>query len=417
MGGAIRPFLLNLKAPFKILISNNRYDVKGNIGELEFIVIIALLMSNVAFSIDALLPAFPQIREYFGLGHESNLHQIITMLFLGLGMGELVFGALSDAVGRKRIVVLGAVLFLIASILILISTSYLVLLIARILQGFGLASARAIVLAIIRDKYKGSKMARIISFISVIFLFVPMLAPILGKFILTAFDWHAIILFQMAFMIATIFWFITRIEETLPIERRANTSSGTLFIGFQRFLKSRGAVIYTLVTGLFEGVFIGYLGSSSMIFQNQYALVDEFPIIFGGLALSMGVFTLINGFLVKKIEMKKLVTNSIGITAIASIMYVGLYYSINPNYTTLVLFLSIPLGGTAVIFGNTSALALEKLNQQVGIASALFSFISMGVGVLTATVIGAFVIETVSPLFIGFAMASLISLVLIKLDA
>jgi len=391
--------------------------VKGNIGELEFIAIMALLMSNVAFSIDALLPAFPQIREHFSLGYENNMHLIITMLFLGLGIGELVFGALSDAVGRKKVVVLGAVLFLIASILILISTSYLVLLIARILQGFGLASARAIVLAIIRDKYKGSKMARIMSFISVIFLFVPMLAPILGKFILMVFDWRTIIFFQMAFMIAAIFWFITRVEETLPVEHRANTSSGTFFIGFQTFLKSRDTIIYTLVTGLFEGVFVGYLGSSSMIFQNQYALVDEFPLIFGGLALSMGVFTLINGFLVKKIEMKKLVTNSMGITAIASIMYVSLYYSINPNYTTLVLFLSIPLGGTAVVFGNTSALALEKLNQHLGIASALFSFISMGVGVFVATVIGAFVIESVSPLFIGFATVSLISLILIKLDA
>jgi len=194
---------------------------KKGIKEFEFVALMAFLMSNVALSIDAVLPALPDIGLSLEVANTNHLQLIIFMMFLGLGLGEIVFGTLSDSYGRKPIVYIGVSVFVLASFLIVWAPSLEVLLIGRVIQGIGLSAARSVSIAIIRDTYHGERMARIMSFIMTIFILVPMVAPLLGKFILEAYNWQAIFYFQLLFVGVTIIWFRLRQRETLAKDKRA----------------------------------------------------------------------------------------------------------------------------------------------------------------------------------------------------
>ena len=133
--------------------------------ELEFVTLMASLMSIVALSIDALLPALPEIGSYLSVVNTNDNQLLITMIFLGLGVGQLIFGPLSDSFGRKPIVYAGFVLFILASIICVTTKSFEMMIFGRVLQGMGLSSPRTMAIAIIRDKYSGDYMAKIVSIV------------------------------------------------------------------------------------------------------------------------------------------------------------------------------------------------------------------------------------------------------------
>lgn len=163
-------------------------------SQFEFVALMASLMSVVALAIDALLPALDVIGIDIGTQIEADNQLLITMIFLGLGIGPLLFGPLSDSKGRKPMVYIGFAIFLLASVLCVFSRSLEVMIAGRILQGIGLSAPRTMAIAIIRDRYSGDYMARIMSFVTVVFLLIPIVAPALGKFILDQWGWEAIFL-------------------------------------------------------------------------------------------------------------------------------------------------------------------------------------------------------------------------------
>ena len=161
----------------------------NNTVKFEFIALMASLMSLVALSIDALLPALPEIGAAVGVLNPNDNQLLITMIFLGLGSGQLIFGPLSDSFGRKRIVYFGFIVFFIASIICVTTNSFEVMIIGRILQGIGLSSPRSLTLSMIRDSYSGDYMAKIISIVVMFFILVPVVAPTLGQFLINFFNW------------------------------------------------------------------------------------------------------------------------------------------------------------------------------------------------------------------------------------
>ena len=208
---------------------------KSKVKEFEFIALMAFLMSNVALSIDAILPALPKIGLALEVADDNQLQLIVTMIFFGLGLGELLFGTLSDSLGRKPIVFAGVGVFVLASILIVFAPNLEVFLAGRLLQGIGLSAARSVSIAIIRDTYSGDRMARVMSFIMTIFIVVPMLAPLLGQFILDAYDWKAIFYFQLFFISIMIVWFWFRQPETLTKEKRIPISKHLFTDGLKEY--------------------------------------------------------------------------------------------------------------------------------------------------------------------------------------
>ena len=175
--------------------------------KIEFVAIMALLMSLVALSIDGILPALAVIGTDLGVTDTQDHQLLITMIFFGLGFGQLIFGPLSDSYGRKPIIYVGFLVFVIASLICVNTNSYEVLIAGRILQGIGLASPRTLSIAMIRDSYEGDYMAKVMSFIVMIFILIPIIAPTLGQFLMLAYDWQAIFNVQLGLGMLVIFWF------------------------------------------------------------------------------------------------------------------------------------------------------------------------------------------------------------------
>tara|TARA_B100000809_G_scaffold249300_1_gene280412 strand:+ start:12724 stop:13518 length:795 start_codon:yes stop_codon:yes gene_type:complete len=257
---------------------------KEKVSEFEFIALMALLMANVAMSIDSILPGLSSIGKSIGNPGSTDLQLLIIMIFFGLGIGQLIFGTLSDSIGRKLTVYWGFLVFIISSFLCLQSESLELMLVGRVFQGIGLAAARTISVSIIRDLYVGDYMARIMSFVTVIFILVPMLAPIIGQQILFYFNWQAIFYFQIVFAAIVWLWFYIRQEETLPKSKRIKRSASLFIDGTQEFFKHKNSVIYTVVTGIVTGCFIVFLSASKQIFQDQYLYKDEYVYIIAGIS-------------------------------------------------------------------------------------------------------------------------------------
>ena len=179
----------------------------------EFISLMAALMSIVALSIDAILPAIANISEDIGSTSNSSNQALVSFIFLGLGVGQLVFGPLSDQLGRKPVIYIGIIISLIAGLWCTLATSVPAMLAARLLQGFGLSTPRTIAIAIIRDKFSGNLMGRVMSFVTAFFILIPMIAPFFGQFILDVWEWRGFYI-NGIFAFVVMLWCAWRQEET-----------------------------------------------------------------------------------------------------------------------------------------------------------------------------------------------------------
>lgn len=394
---------------------------KKKLSQFEFIALMACLMSVVAMSIDALLPALDIIGKSIGTANNSENQLLIIMMFLGLGVGTLIFGPISDSFGRKPIVYLGFGIFIIASVICIFAQSLDMMIAGRILQGIGLSAPRTISIAMVRDTYSGDYMARIMSFITVIFLLVPIIAPALGKFTLDYYNWQAIFYIQLFMAVAVSWWFWKRQPETLHQEHRIKLTKAIFIDGNRELFKHRQTIGYTLISGFIMGSFMVYLSTSQQIFQQQYQLIDEFPLIFASLAISVGFATLLNGTLVLKYGMEKLVTIALFAFFGISLLYIVLFYnSNNPSISILLLFFGLQFFAIGFLFGNLRALAMQPIGHIAGIGAAITGFISTIMAVPISTYIGKFVSNTTLPIFVGFLICSILSLIvliIIKLQA
>lgn len=384
------------------------------IPQLEFIALMAAMMSLAALSVDAILPGLPQIGVGLNNPDSADLQLIIIMIFLGLGLGQLLLGTLSDSFGRKPVVYAGIIIFLLASLVCVFATSIEVMLLGRVLQGVGLSAPRSVSTSIIRDLYVGDNMARIMSFIAVIFILVPMVAPILGQVVLNKYNWQAIFYFQMLFAFLLIIWFARRQVETLAKEKRIKLTK-TLFIdGVKEFSKHKDSVIFTFVSTLMTGSFMVYLSSSQHIFQDIYGLKEEFVYIFAGLAFFMGMATFTNGSLVMRFGMKRLATLALLVFTAAPLVYVAAFFNeTNPGIYILLGFLAIQFLSLGFIFGNVRAITMQPIGHIAGIGASLSGFVSTVVAVPIAAFIGQYVTDTPLPLFAGFFVCGLIALLLV----
>ncbi|BDW93276.1 MULTISPECIES: multidrug effflux MFS transporter [Flavobacteriaceae] len=377
----------------------------------EFVAMMAALMSIVALAIDAILPAISNIGEAINSTDPTDNQLLVTMIFLGLGLGQLFFGPISDSFGRKPVVYVGFVIFLVASIICLYAPSLEIMVVGRILQGIGLSAPRTISISIIRDTYEGDYMAKIMSFVVAFFILVPVVAPAIGKLILDAAGWKAIFYVQLVFVLIVAIWFWKRQKETLHPQYKIPFTKHVFIDGVREFIKHRETVAFTLTSGLVTGAFLVYLSSAQHIFEDQYALKEMFPYIFAGLAISIGLSTFLNGTLVMRFGMRKLSLMATIAFCVIAILYSILFLnSPNPSIYILVGFLSIQFFCLGFMWGNFRSIAMEPIGHIAGIGAAINGFVSTLLSIPIATFIGEFVKDTVWPLFAGLAICGLCAL-------
>lgn len=405
----------------KGIIVNERKEYKKQRkakGQLEFIALMASLMAIISLAMEAVLPALDIIGQDIGASSPNQGQALITMLFLGMGIGQLLSGPLSDSLGRKPLVYYGFALFILSSFVSINATNIETMIVGRILQGLGLSAPRTISMAIVRDTYNGNAMAKIMSFIMVVFVITPAIAPSFGKLLLDKFNWEAIFISQIFIAMAIAIWFSFRQKETLKIENRVRFNMKLYMHGLRFFLKSRQAVIYTIILGIIQGGFLIFLSTAQNVLGEQYGLENEFPLLFASIVLIIGLSTLFNGVLVVRLGMHKLViTASIIFTFIAFVYVFVFQGKTNPSIYILMGFLSLMFLSFGFIIGNLASLAMEPLGEIAGIGSAIHGFVSTVISVLLAAYIGSFINETVFPLMVGFLITGLLSIVLFVIGA
>jgi MFS transporter, DHA1 family, multidrug resistance protein len=383
---------------------------------VEFILLVALLNAMVAMSIDTMLPAVGTIAQELGATDSNSRQFIITVFFAGMTLGTLIYGPWSDSIGRKPAIGVGLVFYALGSLICLISTSFEMMLIGRFIQGFGASSPRIVSIAMVRDGQGGAAMARVMSFVMMVFMLVPMLAPSIGQLVLLVASWRFIFVGLLAFGVIAGLWLWLRQAETLPRERRSPPSVAALMAAAGQMLRHPVAMGYTLAVGAVFGSFIVFLGTSQQIFAEQYGQGGYFALWFalfaGGMALSM----LVNARLVMRYGMRLISKLALRTFLVFSVLFLGVSIASggHPPLALLAIFLFVTFFCNGLLFGNYNAIAMEPMGRIAGMAASISGAISSFIAILTGGFIGQLYDGTVVPLVAGFTGLGLITFLLVE---
>ena len=377
---------------------------------LSFIVLMALLMSIVAISIDALLPALGLIGSDYQVTNANHVQYVVSGLFIGLAFGELVAGPLSDAMGRKPVLYIGLALYLAGSVLCFFAPSFDILLFGRLLQGIGVAGPYVSTVSIVRDQYRGREMARVMSIIMMIFILVPAVAPALGQGVLHIASWRYIFLLYIVYSIAIVTWIAFRLNETLPKERRIAFKASAIRHGFIEVFTNRITMSYMLAIGACFGGFLGYLNSSQQIFQVQFGTAEMFTVYFGMLALVLGAASLYNSRIVERLGMRYICMRAMIIVVAASILFLGLHAIAHITLWMFLIYAAIIFFGFGLMFGNLNAIAMEPMGRIAGTAAAVIGAVSSLMSMALGTLIGQLYDNTLIPMTVGFIVLGLVAI-------
>jgi DHA1 family bicyclomycin/chloramphenicol resistance-like MFS transporter len=387
---------------------------KADIGLFEFVALMATMTSLVALSIDSVLPALSQIGAYLKVTDSRQTHLIVSVFFVGMALGQLFYGPLSDDKGRRYVIISGLIVFAVGSLVCINAESLEVMLIGRVIQAFGVSGPRVATLAVIRDKYEGEAMARVMSFIMMVFILVPMLAPIFGQTILFWFSWQHIFSSFLIYGLLIGLWFFIRQPETLPKEKRLPFSWSQLRISSKFILTHKLVMCYTLSSGTIFGAFLAYISSSQTLFQDIYDTGELFPMYFAMLAFSIGLASFINGNLVMRLGMRKLCTWAmLGWLLFSSVLtsLCFVYDGVPPLWQFVsVLFCTFFCIG--ILFGNVNSMAMQPLGAMAGLGAAIIGSLSSIISVPTAIFIGSFIDSSITPVALGFLGFGSVSFVL-----
>lgn len=384
-------------------------------GGAEFVALMASMMSVVAISIDAMLPALGIIGRDLGVTNPNQAQYIISSIFAGMALGQLICGPLSDALGRKRVIYVTIVLYLIGSVICLFAGSMDALLFGRFLQGLGVSGPYVSTMSIVRDKYSGSAMGRIMSLVMMIFIMVPAIAPSLGVAVISFMSWRYIFALFIVYALVIMVWVTFRLQETLPPEKRISFSVAHILSGGAAVFSNRRTVCYMLAIALIFGGMTGYLNSSQQIFQEHFGVGNAFALYFGGLALTFGVSSLSNSRIVERLGMQRIVSGALTGIVVFSVIFVGFSLFMPAGLWIFVVYLAGIFFCLGFLFGNLNALAMEPMGHVAGIASAIIGSTSSVIAICLGTLIGQLYDDSVVPVAMGFLILGGLALSLVAL--
>ncbi len=371
----------------------------------EFIALMAMLVATVALSIDAMLPALPNIALELTPNHTNQAQLILSSFILGMALGTFVMGPLSDSFGRKNIIYFGASVYIISSALCMFAPNLETIVVARVLQGIGAAAPRVVSQALIRDLYSGREMARISSFIMIIFSLVPAVAPLLEAGLISVFDWRAIFVTFILFVVMSTIWTGIRITEPLKPEMRVPFSVQTFWAALTE-ISSLGIVRTSIITLIFSyGILFTTILLVQPIFDQFFARADSFPLWFALIAVLSASASFVNAMLVMQMGMRRLISTALRVQIIWSFLMLLLFQcgiiSGAWGFAIFVFWIFGLFFQTGMTLGNLTALAMEPLGHIAGTGASVISAVATLGSVAIATIIGQFFDGTPLVMIIG----------------
>ena len=388
----------------------------GRISEREFIAAIIAIMASTAVAIDVMLPAFPEMRAEYGMEPGSaDVAWIITAFFLGMATGPWLYGPASDKFGRLTPLRLGLALYVIAAILATVAPSWEWLIASRFVWGLGSAGPRSISMAMIRDRYSGDTMARLMSLIMAVFLLVPILAPAIGAGLIHILPWRSVFVAPAIFGLLLIVWSF-RLPETLAVENARPFTLRDTGRGIREVLRHRRTVGFTLATGFLFGIVTSYLSASEIILEDVYGFGDWFPLYFGAIAILFALNSLGNSRVVERVGTDTLLKRLGSYCAVMAIVLLVVSVTNDgiPNFwiLTIAIALLVPVAQGMGPLCNTAA--LTPVPHVAGTASALNATFTTSIGALLGNLGAGHIDGSVLPFSVAVTVYVAAAVVLIN---
>lgn len=386
--------------------------VRRPLGEREMIVLMALLMSLQAFGIDAMLPALGQMADEMGAsGNDRQL--VISSYFLGAGIGAFFPGAFADRFGRRPVLAVGLIAYIVLSLGCALVSDFWVLVAMRVVQGICCAGLSVVPAAIVRDHVGGDRMARLMSLIMMIFLLVPILAPAIGQGIMMLAGWRAIFGAMAVMGVIVGAWVWVRLPESLAPENVQDIDPPTILRNMGKALSVRCSIGYVIGSALVFGSLFGFLNSSQQLIGEAFGMGDYFAIIFGGAVVGMVVANFTNSRIVERFGARR-----VGHTALLFfIAFSGiLWWSAHAqpqSLTEFVILLSLNMAMLGFIGSNFSSIAMQPFGHIAGAASSAHTALRMGMGAILGGYIGYQYDGTAEPLAIAMLSCGLLGLLFV----
>ncbi|HUG46198.1 MAG TPA: multidrug effflux MFS transporter [Sphingomicrobium sp.] len=372
-------------------------------GTREMIALLAGLMALNAFAIDVMIPALPDIGQAFAVEQENHRQLVVLAYMLGFGSTQIVWGPLADRFGRKRVLVAGVSLYTLFALLCGFAGSFELLIAARALQGASAAVTRVLIVAVVRDLYQGEAMARIMSLVFMVFMVVPVLAPLIGQAILLVAPWRWIFLVLAAYGLTMLAWALLRLPETLRPEYRRTLnwrdilSAGAMVVSEPQ---SRG---YTLALTASFGVLIAYIASVQQIVFDAFGAPSAIGPVFAAIAAPMALASWTNSRIVSRFGLRR-----VGHSAALALSLIPLAHALVSQAFTESLWLFVGLQALTMICfaftaSNLGTLAMEHMAPIAGTASSVQGTVGTVGAVLIGFAIGQSFDGTIYPFLWGTA--------------
>ena len=385
----------------------------------EFVALMAMLFATVAFAIDAMLPAMPEIAAEVSPEAPNRAQLIITSFVLGMGVGTMFTGPLSDAFGRRPVILAGATLYIAGSAMAWVAQSLELLLAARVLQGLGAAGPRVVALAIIRDLYEGRTMAQLISFVMLVFTLIPAVAPAMGAGIIAVAGWRAIFLAFILFSVISVLWLVLRQRETLQVADRRPFRLAVLADGISQVCANRQVVLTMAVLSLTFGMLFTVLASTQPVFDITFGRAATFHWWFALIAVLSASGSILNAAIVVRLGMRRVVKISLLSQILFSGAMAGLIFSdhitgdaqfyIYVVWTTGVFLMA------GLTIGNLNALAMAPMGHLAGMTASIVGSVATVCAVIIAVPIGLAFDGTPRALVLGVLICALVGFLITRL--
>lgn len=388
-------------------------DAPKQIGEREFIALMAMLMALQALSIDAMLPALGAIARDLGVGDPNRRQLVVGVFLFAAGFGALLPGTLADRYGRRPVLMVSAAGYVLFALACALVSDFTTLLVLRACQAISSAGLSVLPGAIIRDRFAGDRMARMMSVITVVFMVVPMIAPNFGQAVLLVAGWRWIFGGMALMGLSVGLWAWLRLPETLHPDHRQPIAVQTITANMRFAASDRSAMGYVIGGALLSGALFGYLNSSEQLIGEHFGAGTRFPLLFALMAGGMAFANFFNARIVEKFGARRVSHAALLAYIAISALQVAQAHS---GHETLWQFIPLMMANVCLmgfIGANFGSIALQPFARIAGAAASLQAFLRMAVGALLGGLIGQAYDGSARPLAMALLACGLAALALV----
>lgn len=353
------------------------------------ILVLGALIALGPLTIDMYLPALPAIAD--DLNTSSSAVQLtLAGTLVGLALGQLIIGPLSDIVGRRLPLIVGTGVHILASVACIVAPNIAVLGGLRVVQGLGAAAAAVVAMAIVRDLFSGRAAATVLSRLMLVMGVAPVLAPSLGGAVLLVGSWRLVFAALAIMGVALMTLAIVSLRETLPPERRRASGVLPVLRTYRSLLRDAQFVVLVLVAALAMASLFAYIAGSSFVLQEEFGLDEQqFAIVFAAGAISLIGASQLNVLLLGRFAPVQIVLTALSFAVFAGAVMTVLAITGVGGMAGFVVPLWFVLGAVGFVMPNAPALALSRHGEAAGGAAALLGAAQFGLGAIVAPVVGA----------------------------